>query len=373
MDLKQYGAKLKTARLACGLTLDAVAHRMEGGITKQALSQYENGKIKPSPLNELQLCLIYDIRKDALYESGTRITDVSQVKLRPEIKLNREDAGRTAAAVLRTVNNQDVLFGELGIMPFMPYADMVLPYIPELPDDNSTYKDFIAGRKNFAAGVEKNARAVRGMFGLSAVQPVPSVCDLIEQTGIVLVPLHLEEFTGSSGFCADVPFIAYNSGIKHTERRWTIVYEFARLLLSGNGVREADCDSVFRRKAFDMFCEFFAREFLFPQDAVNRVMLLTTKTISRHHIADCEFSYMIGTFGLSARALLDKLYYGGIIPRALYFGSITLSKAEKGNVLVDTDYAKDDEPTLYERSLACCRAEGIMVSTTGGTESSAEI
>ena len=368
MDLKQYGAKLKTARLACGFTLDAVAQRMDGGVTKQALSQYENGKIKPSPLNELQLCLIYDIRKETLYEQAARITDIAEVKMRPGISLNRRDYGKASAEILRTVNDREVLFGDLGIMPFTPFADMALPVVPGFPDDGSAYKDFIAGRKYFTVGTEKDARAVRSMFGLNMLLPVPSVCDLIEQTGIVPVPLDLTDFTGASGYCAGIPFIAYSSVGKHTEQRWTIVYEFARLLLSGSGIKESDGDTVFCRKAVDMFCELFAREFLFPQEAVNRVMLLTTKTISRHHIADCEFAYMISTFGLPSRELLNKLYYGGIIPRALYFGSIALTKAAGGNVLTDTDYAREEEPTLYRRCLECCRAEGIMVSLPGLNE-----
>jgi transcriptional regulator with XRE-family HTH domain len=368
MNLKEYGAKLKTARLACGLTLEAVAQRMEGGITKQALSQYENGKIKPSPLNELQLCLIYDIRKETLYEQAVRISGVAEVKMRPGISLNHRDSGKAAAEILRTVNDREGLFGDLGIMPYTPLADMILPVVPGLPADSSSYKDFIAGRKYFTVGTEKDAHAVRSMFGLDMKLPVQSVCDLIEQTGIVPVPLDLADFTGASGYCADIPFIAYCSAGKHTEQRWTIVYEFARILLSVNGIQESDGDSVFRRKAVDMFCELFAREFLFPQEAVNRVMLLTTKTISRHHIADCEFAYMISTFGLPSRELLNKLYYGGIIPRALYFGCIALTKAAGGNVLTDTDYAREEEPTLYRRCLECCRAEGIMVPLPGLNE-----
>ncbi|HAH62473.1 MAG TPA: hypothetical protein DCL73_10295 [Treponema sp.] len=368
MNLKEYGAKLKTARLACGLTLDAVAHRMEGGITKQALSQYENGKTKPSPLNELQLCLIYDIRKETLYEQAVPVSSVDAVKLRPGISLNRRDSGTVSAQILRTVNNREILFGDLGIMPFTPLADMTLPFVPGLPDDGSAYKDFIAEKNCFTAGTEKNARTVRGLFGLNMLLPVPSVCDLIEQTGIVPVSLDLTDFTGASGYCAGIPFIVYSSAGKHTEQRWTIVYEFARLLLSVNGIKESEEDSVFRKKSVDMFCELFAREFLFPQEAVNRVMLLTTKTISRHHIADCEFAYMISTFGLPSRELLNKLYYGGIIPRALYFRSIAQTKAAGGNVLTDTDYAQEEEPTLYRRCLECCRAEGIMVPLTGLNE-----
>ena len=47
--------RLKQLRLANGLSLEGLATRLGGFVTKQALSKYEQGKAKPSPvvLNKL--------------------------------------------------------------------------------------------------------------------------------------------------------------------------------------------------------------------------------------------------------------------------------------------------------------------------------
>ena len=50
---------LKNIRKMRGLTLDEVSQRLNGMVTKQAISKYERGLMKPSSLVLKALCNIY--------------------------------------------------------------------------------------------------------------------------------------------------------------------------------------------------------------------------------------------------------------------------------------------------------------------------
>lgn len=359
MELKQYGEKLKTARLAKGLTLEEVAQKMENGVTKQAVSQYENGKIKPTPFNELMMCLIYDIKKESLYKTAAEITDISKVQILSGANLRRKDNGILSSAILQTVNDTNILFSDIGIMPFYPLSSFILPYLPPLPQDEEEYKNFTSGNKKIKTSIYEDAKIIRSLFGLNSMEPVACVTDLIEQTGIILVPCQLPDFESAAGYCADIPFIAYNPSLSNSCKRCSLIEECLHLILMQNGYK-GNSDNPFYKKTTSYFCTLCAQNFLFPKEAVERTMLLTTSRMSRHHIHDCEYSYILKTFGLTPKMMLEKLLIDGIIPRALYYESIARCK-EKESIFTISDFEKEEKATLFTRCLECCKAEGIMI------------
>lgn len=58
-EIRIDGKRLQEARLACGLTQEAVAAKI--GRSKQVVSNYECGEAFPSGNILLQLCIIYGI------------------------------------------------------------------------------------------------------------------------------------------------------------------------------------------------------------------------------------------------------------------------------------------------------------------------
>ena len=63
---------LKNVRRMRGFTLEEVSQRLNGMVTKQAISKYERGLMKPSPVVMDALCKLYQAFPDFSFGTETR-------------------------------------------------------------------------------------------------------------------------------------------------------------------------------------------------------------------------------------------------------------------------------------------------------------
>ena len=89
--------RLRRLRLARGLTLEALAAKMGGIVTKQALSQYERGKTRPSPLVLARLAEALDVK--AAYLSSEPTISVRFIAYRKRSRLPKREQARVESIV----------------------------------------------------------------------------------------------------------------------------------------------------------------------------------------------------------------------------------------------------------------------------------
>jgi transcriptional regulator with XRE-family HTH domain len=89
--------RLKQLRLARGLSLDALAAKLGGIVTKQALSKYEQGKAKPSPRVLTQLASTLGVKAVHLF-TEPELESLATIERRTFLRLPLQERSRILAA-----------------------------------------------------------------------------------------------------------------------------------------------------------------------------------------------------------------------------------------------------------------------------------
>lgn len=97
--------KLKQARLAAGLTQEVSAERI--GVSRQSISNWENGKTYPDIISVINLSDVYDVSLDSLLKGDTEMkkhlkesTDVTKSNKLLSVSIVIAVWGAVAAALL---------------------------------------------------------------------------------------------------------------------------------------------------------------------------------------------------------------------------------------------------------------------------------
>ena len=105
------GQRLRQLRLARGLSLDALAAAIGGAVTKQALSKYEQGSARPSPVVLNKLAEALGVKAAYLWsEPGVEVEFVAyrkasalpkgeQLRVQALVTEGLENAGASAGSV----------------------------------------------------------------------------------------------------------------------------------------------------------------------------------------------------------------------------------------------------------------------------------
>jgi Zn-dependent peptidase ImmA (M78 family)/transcriptional regulator with XRE-family HTH domain len=208
------GERIRQARLAAGLTLDALAARMESlgqPITKAGLSKYERGKSKPPQVFLAQLGRALGVRA-TYFVSEPKVTIQWLTQVGPSgVKPTFRD--RLRALANRVVEMQLWLQGTL-----YPLAK------PRFPAPKSVCSFDEA--ENVAATLRRRWR-VEDL-------PIKSVTMLAEDHGAVVVGFRqrntrVEGFSGWANRTVPVPLV--NLTIPEDERRFSVAHEIGHLVL----------------------------------------------------------------------------------------------------------------------------------------------
>lgn len=292
-----------------GLSLQELADRMEGIVTKQALSRYELGVMEPSGKVVIALSKGLDVRPDYFFQKNS--ISLGEISFRKRLRLSKKD--------------QDVIIEKI--------KDFISRYL-DLEMITNSMVDFvnpIAGIDvNSFADVERAAMSLRNSWELGN-GPIYNVLQTFETKGFKVYVVHVtDQFDGIATFVNEaIPVIVVNE--TQIERmRFTSVHEAAHLLLKLSDAIRADAARV------EIYCHYFSSCFLLPPSKF--IELLGEK---RDYISINELIIIKETYGISLRAQLYRAKQLGIISELYY---------KKWSVYLSKKYGAKDEPGNYKGS-----------------------
>ncbi|MEZ4987930.1 MAG: helix-turn-helix domain-containing protein [Saprospiraceae bacterium] len=282
--MSSFALRLKSARIMNGLTLEALAAKMENGVSKQALQQYESGVRNPSMEVLRSLAKALEVRPDYFFREHH--VALGELKFRKRSKLGQ----KWQDAFTEKVRDAMEKYLELEeILNAQQTFSNPLQHIPISSEQDA----------------EEAASKLRIHFNLGS-DPVLNVLEMLESIGIKVILLNeTPEFDGVSTWAdGGIPVIVINhqllvpdansDKVKYDRLRFTALHELAHLILNID-----NCE----KKVEEKLCHAFAGAFLLPQERINEHF----GSIHRHRIFMQELVNVKETYGISIRAILMRL------------------------------------------------------------------
>ena len=281
------GDRLKQLRLANALSLDGLALRMGGLVSKQALSKYERGLMCPSARVTLALSKAFGVKSAQLWGKG--YVDVRFVAYRKTSRLGKTEQKRTESLVSLKLEERAGL------------QELVSPeYSGQVP--TQSYR--VATLADAEVAAEKMRE--RWELGLDAIG---SVADILENHLVHVVEIDADShFDGISAYAVDergqkvCAAVAVRTGIPGERQRLSLAHELGHLVLNVS-------DDVDEEKAAFRF----AGAFLVPAETLRREV-----GDKRRCILLDELRQLKKKFGISLQALLYRLRDLGVIGESHY-------------------------------------------------------
>ena len=281
-----FGQRLKLARRRSGLSLRALASRIDGRVSAQAIGKYERGEMMPSSTVAIALADALDVSMSYLMStSSTSSVSLESVEFRGEAPAKAKDRAVVEAEVLDNVDRYLQIEEILGIVDSHNADPGPTPYRIQTMEDS-----------------EDAATSLRAAWNLGN-GPIPDIPQLLEERGIRVFKLRLTS-TLDGLTChvrrtdgVDVPVIVYSDEKSIERQRFTIAHEL------GHTVMDVPSDL-----SEEVACNRFAAAFLVPGDVLKW-------QVGRHRL-NFGFGELVEIkqkFGISAAALVTRMQELGII------------------------------------------------------------
>lgn len=319
-----FAGNLKQARTMRGLSLKALAARLDGAVSTASLSYYESAKRFPSSGHMLALSRALDVPVDYFVNPVVRPLDPAALsfrKLASTPKSVQESIAARAQDALRRWREAMGLSD--GGIP------RITPFRPVTIDSPET--------------AEAAAKSLREDWELG-VDPISDVVGLLERNGIVVLSFDMP--ASVSGFCGrweDLSFVGCNSSHPAFRRRSTLLHEIAHLLFG--------CED-------EKLAQRFAGAFLLPRESFLEVW----GPVRRRCPYDEELLGQKKTFGASMSSIVLRAAQLGRLPASQakwFFVRHPRKKPEPG----DDSRQFRETPVLFRlRVFSLLREERITLS-----------
>jgi Zn-dependent peptidase ImmA (M78 family) len=153
------------------------------------------------------------------------------------------------------------------------------------------------------------------------LDPIPLMCELLEDRGVKVIALDLpENVSGSKAFVhrpgfEDLPVIVVNQSHNGERQRFTLAHELAHLVLSFKDLGEHE-----QEKAADRF----AGAFLMAKEMMRRLLGEARKSISLGELAELKQIFKVSVAALVVRCsqlgIITKSVYGQLFAQIRAFG-----------------------------------------------------
>jgi Zn-dependent peptidase ImmA (M78 family)/DNA-binding XRE family transcriptional regulator len=286
-DLMTFAKRLQQARLKARLSMEKLCEKMNGLVTKQAISKYEKAKMMPSSTILISLAEVLDCDIDYFFRPFTFELDQFKVSFR---KKSDTTAGDQKALKVQIQDEVERYLEIEDVLQLKPTALLSEPLVPSQPLSSSS--DMV-----------EMAQKVREAWQLGNA-PILNAMELLEAHGIkVLLTEAPEDFDGVSGIVNDItPVIVLNSTNTHIERRrLTSFHELSHLLFNdyfSTNLTEHQKENL---------CNAFANEMLLPS------AVLLSQFEGKKQIAYAELEALSVNYGISIDAIIYKLKDLGIV------------------------------------------------------------
>ena len=332
-----FGQRLRLARKRAGLSMRSLAEQMSPKVTAQAISKYEAGQMLPSSAVLVALGRALEVSLDFLMSGQVEALD--GLEFRKHSKTSARDRAKAEAILI------DNLERHLAIEEILD--------IPASVDciERRRY-DSVASE----AHIDTKAEELRNAWNLG-MDPIPSLCRLLEEKGIKVVEADLPE--SINGLACHVlksgkpvaEAVVVSTRINVERKRFTLAHELAHRIIRSTGNPTINLEKAVNR---------FAGAFLVPSQRLRK-----EAGTGRHRVTYYEIVHLKHTFGISAAAMLHRLRDAGILPpasveRAFATFARSWRKTEPEPLLPHHGFANFEKPRRFERLVSRAVGEGLI-------------
>ena len=318
-------ARLTLAREAKGLTMRQLAEGIE--TTASAVSQFENGKARPSGKTILRLSLILGV-------PPTFFARPEPLAIEPERCHFRRRRAATQAEQ-RTV----LARGELQL-DLVNYLNCHITFLPERLRELSEGQR----RDTSAEGLERLADAVRAAWELGT-GPIADMVNVLERHGVMVIEVkgHTERLDAFSTWVGDWPLV-FSATEKESasRRRYDLAHELAHLLLHADA-KPGDPE---REREADMF----AGALLLPRHPFAEEC---PKRLVWPHLLELKRRWKV-----SLAALVHRAHDLGFFSTATYRRAF-VQMSRLGWRRAEPAEPEMEHPTLFREALRMLAADGV--------------
>ncbi len=264
---------------------DQLVNSMGNIITKNAISKYEKGRMKPDGKVLLALAKALNVKPDYFFRPFT--VEITNVEFRKKKSLPEKEARAIKQEVTDYIERYLEIeqFLNIGTSFFNPLRNIQIKNVGD---------------------IERAALHLRQSWNLG-LNALPNVIDLLENREIKVVEVEASEsFDGFSGWTRDqIPILVINKNFNSERKRLTALHELGHLIL--------DFPSDLPEKTKERYCFGFAGALLLPEK-VFRSEIGSVRT----QLAVQELIALKEVYGISIQAIMARAKDLGIINEALF-------------------------------------------------------
>lgn len=277
------GVRMRQARLAAGLTLDAVSDELRNlgyTVTKSALSKYEREQSHPPARLLIQLAQVLGVEPGHFLTADPEV-GITFDRFRKKSRLTKTRQEQLKAAVSDRVRSYLALVGLMDLRLESSSEGVSQRRLVRTPEQ-----------------AEDLAVTLRGEWELG-LAPIESVSQMLEDHGFIVLP-HREmgdQFDGLSGYVDDgtgIPIVIFDPSWPHDRRRLSMAHELGHLSMEHPPeTDEKDCE----RLAFR-----FAASFLVPAPVARRELGPKRRALDLNELSMLKRKYGLSIFAWIRRA-----------------------------------------------------------------------
>jgi Zn-dependent peptidase ImmA (M78 family) len=280
----QFGVRLSGARKMAGLSLQQLADALGNVITKQSLSKYEQGSMKPD--SELLIKIANTLNVTIDYFFREQSVELKGVEFRKKSKLTKTQENSIKE---KTIDFLERYFEIENILAVS--SDFVNPLSDNLISNHQDIED-----KSLNLRIAWN-------LGLN---PISNVIEMLEDNNIKVFEIEApDSFDGLSAYVNGKPIIVVNKTFGLVRRRFTALHELAHIILK--------FDPSIDEKQIEKHCHSFAGAFLIPKRR-----FVEEFTRHRNHITLEELKHIKSYYGISMQATMARARNLEIISEIVY-------------------------------------------------------
>ena len=334
-ELEIFAIRLKQARILKKLSMDKLVELIGGIVTKQAISKYESGKMKPNSTVLIAFSTALDVEPDYFFRPFSFDVNEFDVSFRKKSGISAKDVN----ALKVQIQDQVERYLEIEELLGMPVDGIKKQEGAELSTPEQ---------------MRQLARDVRKEWNLGD-DAIGNVQDTLESKGIKVISTDAPDgFDGVSGIVngKDYIIVLNRSKINVERRRFTCMHELGHLLYNDR----FSADLTQRQK--EKLCDSFANEMLFPTDALKKIFK------PGERISTSELMQLQLIYGISIDAIMHKLVDIGILSENKY-KSYCINKGKNKDLkdFVEETRYRENMTNKFETMVYAAAAKDLITTS----------
>ena len=327
-DFIDFGNRLKSARKMSGLSMEELVKKAGGVVTKQSISKYEKGMMKPSSDVLIHLATALGVKPEYFYRHSK--IELAGLQFRKKSKLSVK---KIESLKQRTID----------------FLERYLELETILGTQEKFFNPLTGIAINSLADVEKTAMKLREKWKLG-LAPITNLLEILEENGIKIFEVrNVHNFDGLSVIIGGFHIIVINIDLPTDRIRFTAAHELAHILC------KFPEDSIKEK-----YCHAFAGAFLLPKEILERELMK-----KREKITLWELEKLKQLYGISIQAIVKRAHMLGIVSDFFYRNfQVTLNK--KGwKIKEPVEYEGREEAIRFRQLLHYAVSEEIITLSRG--------